>query len=350
MVVPWKNAATLIVVARNQLNRNINKALLIPQYNFDYSVMLLKRNSKSKFFAKAFVFPGGATNSADFSPQWLEYFAQNGFSQNKLNLQFVQDKRPPLYENSPTACLPEIGYRITAIRETFEETGVLICKALDKENQDIGSKFDIGEWQKRVYNDPCEFLNLCRRYSLCPDVWSLYEWCNWLTPEGMGPKRFDTIFYLCVIDSIPPVLIDGQEITQVRWLDPVASVAEQVKGDIWLPPPQLYELSRMAHFIDCNNLQQFAAERQRRGVGQWLPILHATSSGQLSIYPGDDLYPTNDGLQIADAGEHSFENSGLNHNRMLYYTPTSCKISCNISDPFGHKQPLNLIDTIASKL
>jgi len=68
------------------------------------------------------------------------------------------------------------------------------------------------------------------------------------------------------------------------------------------------------------------------------------------LMTGDDLYPTNDGLQIADAGEHSFENSGLNHNRMLYYTPTSCKISCNISDPFGHKQPLNLIDTIASKL
>ena len=77
---------------------------------------------------------------------------------------------------------------------------------------------DIEEWQKRVYGDPGQFLELCRRYSLCPDVWSLYEWCNWLTPDGMGPKRFDTIFYLCLLDHVPTVHIDGQEITQVRVL------------------------------------------------------------------------------------------------------------------------------------
>jgi len=349
MVIPWKNAATLILVARNQLTRNFNKApSWFPQYQYDYSVMLLKRNSKSKFFAKAFVFPGGATDLADFSPLWLEQFAQSGVSPSTLNSQFVQDNRPLLYENHPTDCLPEIGYRITAIRETFEETGVLICKELDKGNQ--GLKLNIEEWQKRVYNDPGEFLEMCRRYSLCPDIWSLYEWCNWLTPEGMGPKRFDTIFYLCIVDNIPPVLIDGQEITQVRWLDPVASIVDQVKGDIWLPPPQLYELSRMANFVECDHLQQFAAERQRRGVERWLPILVPTSSGQLSLYPGDDLYPKDDARQITDPEEISFENSGMNTNRMLYYAPTSCKMSCNISDPFGHKEPLNLIDAITSKL
>lgn len=286
MVAQWKNAATVIVVARNQLTSGLNKTpSRFPQHQYDYNVMLLKRNSKSKFFDKAFVFPGGATTSPDFSPLWLEHFAQNGFSHNKLSLEFVHDKRPPLYENMPNECLPEIGYRITAIRETFEETGVLICKALDKENQ--GLQLDIREWQKRVYNDPSEFLRMCRQHSLCPDVWSLYDWCNWLTPEHMGPKRFDTIFYMCILNDMPSVLIDEQEITEVRWMDPVASIVEQVRGDIWLPPPQLYELSRMANFVECDHLQRFAAQRQRRGVERWLPIIRPTSSGRLSIYPGD---------------------------------------------------------------
>ena len=57
---------------------------------------------------------------------------------------------------------------------------------------------------------------MCRQHSLCPDVWSLYDWCNWLTPEHMGPKRFDTIFYMCILNDMPSVLIDEQEITEVR--------------------------------------------------------------------------------------------------------------------------------------
>ena len=72
-------------------------------------------------------------------------------------------------------------------------------------------------------------------------------------------------------------------------MDPVASIVEQVRGDIWLPPPQLYELSRMANFVECDHLQRFAAQRQRRGVERWLPIIRPTSSGRLSIYPGTNV-------------------------------------------------------------
>jgi len=351
MSMPWKNAATLMVAARNRLiSSNKPHQSLFPRYRYDYDFMMLKRNSKSNFFAKAFVFPGGATDSADFSPLWLEHFALNGFSHNKLNVQFVNDKRPPIYEELSRDFLPEIGYRITAIRETFEETGVLICKALDGGTQGSSADhIDIEEWQKRVYGDPGQFLELCRRYSLCPDVWSLYEWCNWLTPDGMGPKRFDTIFYLCLLDHVPTVHIDGQEITQVRWMDPVESIMEQVKGDIWLPPPQFYELSRMAHFVDYDHLREFAAGRQQRGVERWLPIFLPTRSGRMTVYPGDDLY-SSEGVEKLDGEAISFENSGVNHNRMEFSDPTRCRMSCNITDPFGHQQPVNLIDAIVSKL
>ena len=209
-----------IVLARNHAGKS--GQAIFGQYRFDYKCMLLKRSSTSKFFAKAFVFPGGATEPADFSSRWLDYFARNGFDRQKLTSQFVipqQANKIPLYADAsiPPGSLPEVGYRISAIRETFEETGVLVCKTADSSADDSTSRIsDIEHWQKRVYSNPNEFLSLCEEHRILPDVWSLYEWSNWLTPEHMGPKRYDTIFYICMMDSPPKVRIDGKEITEVR--------------------------------------------------------------------------------------------------------------------------------------
>ncbi len=182
--------------------------------------MLLKRSSQSKFFANAFVFPGGAIEVADFSPSWLEHFNENGFNREKLTSEFVVSKhdKVPLYGNAPHPdCIPEVGYRISAIRETFEETGVLFCKPIQshKQSNNVLKSDDLIEWQKRVHHNPEEFLLLCKKYFLLPDLWSLYEWSNWLTPVNMGPKRYDTIFYICVVDDLPDVRIDGSEIIEL---------------------------------------------------------------------------------------------------------------------------------------
>ncbi len=185
--------------------------------------MLLKRSSTSKFFAKAFVFPGGATEAADFSPNWLKHFTESGFDREQLASEFIVSlhHRIPLYANASTFpdCIPEISFRISAIRETFEETGVLFCKPIESDRNNASEFFtidDLQEWQERVHGNPEQFLHLCQQYKLYPDIWSLYEWSNWLTPANMGPKRYDTIFYLAVVDNQPKVRIDGTEITQIQ--------------------------------------------------------------------------------------------------------------------------------------
>lgn len=184
--------------------------------------MLLKRAATSKFFAKAYVFPGGATEPSDFSSRWMDHFARHGFERQQLASQLVipQSAKLPLYSDTslPAGSLPEVGYRISAIRETFEETGVLVCKSADPSDiaDPIAKISDVKKWQKRVHSNPDEFLLLCQEHRLLPDVWSLYEWSNWLTPEHMGPKRYDTIFYVCLLDRLPEVRIDGKEITEVR--------------------------------------------------------------------------------------------------------------------------------------
>jgi len=315
--------------------------------------MLLKRSAKSKFFAKAFVFPGGATEPADFAVSWLDHFNQNGFSREQLLSQFVvTDKaKIPLYEdalNSSNNCIPEVGYRISAIRETFEETGVLFCKKLSS----VARINNLREWQERVHADPTEFLRMCQQNELCPDIWSLYEWSDWLTPAHMGPKRYDTIFYICVLDETPEVSIDGQEITEIRWSDPVNAISEHVQGNIWLAPPQIYELSRMAHFENAKDLKEFASTRQRSGITRWLPVGKKTSNGLMTVLPGDVLYPSTDTQPsaIESENDHSFDDSSADKNRIEFSSPTVCRLICNIKDPHGHKHPMDLINLITQEM
>ena len=55
-------------------------------------------------------------------------------------------------------------------------------------------------------------ISLYRSLQCVPDVWSLDEWSNWLTPVHL-PRRYDTMFYTCFLDKEPPVLVDEKEMT-----------------------------------------------------------------------------------------------------------------------------------------
>ena len=63
-----------------------------------------------------------------------------------------------------------------------------------------------------IYN---QSLYLNRELECVPDVWSLTEWCNWLTPISL-PRRFDTLFYTCFLDEEPTVLLDDKEMSQAK--------------------------------------------------------------------------------------------------------------------------------------
>ena len=214
----WKNASTLIVAARNRLADRSDHRFSFGRFTFDYSVMMLKRSARSSFFAKAYVFPGGAVEAADFDGTWLLLLAQHGLSRQRLMSQFMRANRPrpPIYSTvCGTEPEAEIGFRIAAIRETFEETGVLFCRGQATEEPAWSGDDDIRHWQERIHDDPRQFQELCRQKNVYPDVSSLYEWSNWLTPTGMGGKRYDTIFYIRVLDTVPDTRIDCGEITDL---------------------------------------------------------------------------------------------------------------------------------------
>lgn len=169
---------------------------------------MVKRSQLSSFMANAYVFPGGLAEKTDFAADWLSVFSKCGVSEAQLRAEFVDsiDKpRPPMIEkpitlthNESSAKLgdfipADIGFRINAIRETFEETGVLL---VTRGAPIPGSKMcafeeniDQNVWRQKLRSEPRALLDLCLENKVCPNIWALHEWADWLTPVSVGHRR-----------------------------------------------------------------------------------------------------------------------------------------------------------------
>ncbi|XP_022821276.1 nucleoside diphosphate-linked moiety X motif 19-like, partial [Spodoptera litura] len=240
----------------------------------------------------AVVFPGGVTESADGSNRWWDLFRSFGYSTQD----FEVFHRPntitsEIFKNNPIQ--RHLQLRITAIRETFEELGLLICSRGRKECRDGNlwantiEGVDLKHWQNRVSKNPEDLITLCEEYQCYPDIWSLYYWSNWLSPITL-PKRFDTAFFIAAIKDKPDYLRSSSEVVKVEWLPP----GEVLNSDRKLQPPQIYEFLRLSHVKDIEELITFASERSGHGTNLSYPFVVKAKDGALFTLPGDDLYPS----------------------------------------------------------
>ena len=119
------------------------------------------------------VFPGGVLDEADCSTEWLDLFPKE--TQHSMEDTLVKKspaERLPLYSGVPgDSIIGELAFRICAIRETFEETGILLARPIDLTSQLLlGTRVpyyqllkNIGEeWRKRVCDDANNFVQLFR--------------------------------------------------------------------------------------------------------------------------------------------------------------------------------------------
>lgn len=123
----WRESASLIVAAKTAAGN--------PR-GCNYKIICLKRSSKSGFMPNNYVFPGGNLSKSDSDPKWMELFQKAGYGQNELINLKPTDNVPLIFNNHVSSGLPKyISLRICAIREAFEECGILICKGSGDEGK-----------------------------------------------------------------------------------------------------------------------------------------------------------------------------------------------------------------------
>ncbi|KAK7482260.1 hypothetical protein BaRGS_00026503 [Batillaria attramentaria] len=375
----WREASTLILVTARRPGTTVKpnfvsasdsgcRASAVKGANFE--VLLLKRSSKSKFMPNLYVFPGGVASDIDFSSEWIAVFDLLGKDQRQQVFDFVQrgGQGAPMFSrprDKQFSHIPsEVAFRITAIRETFEESGVLLVRRAKKGDNFWPHLWDgpnladycqldetvINEWRERVDRDPADFLRMCQELQLVPDVWSLYEWSNWLTPL-MTKHRFDTAFFICCVDGKPHVAEDEGETVHSQWSSPYDVLA--LCNEAQIAVPQQYELSRLLHFDTAPELTHFAWQRAQHRVERWLAVRVACADAVLSVLPGDSLYPERinpEGPPPDITYEETVASLMVSHpntNRSQFFMDRRradggllAQVVCNIRQPGGHVSPV----------
>ncbi|KAL1411986.1 hypothetical protein Q8F55_002981 [Vanrija albida] len=208
-------------------------------------LLLLQRVRTSSSFASAHVFPGG-------------------------NLSEFHEGVPAV--GTPGRHVDGEAYRLGAIRETFEESGILLAHGKGGAK---GQLLSITEAQRDegrglVHGDKKRFTDWLDTVGGVADVDGLIPFTRWITPVQV-PKRFTTqmyVYFLPLSTSVAskeivhtPTHDGGQEHTEAIFADAGTWIAAAQKGEVILFPPQLYLLQLLSDHLGPNHGSDYAAQR-----------------------------------------------------------------------------------------
>lgn len=71
-----------------------------------------------------------------------------------------------------------------------------------------------------------------------------------------------------------------------QWSSPLEATESFISKEIWMAPPQFYEIRRLENFASLSDLHKFCLDHVLEGVERWMPILLLTADGQISLLPG----------------------------------------------------------------
>ena len=190
----------------------------------EIEVFMMVRHYEIDFNSGALVFPGGSVDKGD-----QEIIA-----------------RSELYSGGEGLDQAGLSFRIAAIRETFEESGILLTRPRGSNDLvDAGRASEIEAGHRAAL---CEgkitFQQVLADGGMVLALDLLVPYAHWITPEGM-PKRFDTWFFLAAAPPEQAGAHDGKESTDSIWLSPREALAGGDSGRFKLPFPTTRNLIRL---------------------------------------------------------------------------------------------------------
>lgn len=205
-------------------------------------VFMVVRHQQIDFASGALVFPGGKLAAGDAAP------ALRG-----------------LCDGAGALSDEQLALRVGAIRETFEECGVLLARERGA-TQLLGAAraAELGErYRKALDRGELGMADLLQRENLRLACDELALFAHWITPSFM-PKRFDTWFYLAAAPQQQTALHDGREMVDSVWLRPAQALAEAEAGRRTLVPVTRLNVAKLGR--SATVAAAFAAARAGRIV------------------------------------------------------------------------------------
>ncbi len=138
-----------------------------------------------------------------------------------------------------------LGFFVTAIREAFEEAGILLAHG--HSSIDERQMMRLGGYRAEVHANPSIFVSRLRDEGLKLAMDRLFYFAHWITPEAL-PIRFDARFFVAAVPSGQPASHDEEETVEARWVSPRDALEEDRRGMLKLAPPTFDSLAELAKF------------------------------------------------------------------------------------------------------
>ncbi len=225
-------------------------------------LFMVRRHHQIDFASGALVFPGGKTDPQD------------------------EDRRLHLLCDGPEDDL--CVYRIAAIREAFEECGVLLARTADDQALVSGDHVaELDAWRNRIHKGEASLHDLLTGEHLRLACDLLIEFAHWVTPPLM-PKRFDTWFFLVPAPRDQLLIHDGHESVDSVWIRPDDAIRAAKDGTHTIIFPTLCNIEKLA----VSNSVDDALDRARHSpVVEVLPRSEKREDGTYLVIPEEAGYP-----------------------------------------------------------
>jgi 8-oxo-dGTP pyrophosphatase MutT (NUDIX family) len=190
----------------------------------EIEVFMMVRHYEIDFNSGALVFPGGSIDKGD-----KDIIAS-----------------PELYSGGEGLEAGALSFRIAAIRETFEESGILLARPRGSTalvDAKRASEIEAAD-RAALCEGKTTFLKVLTDNGILLALDELVPYAHWITPEGM-PKRFDTWFFLAAAPPEQAGAHDGRESTDSIWVSPREALAGGESGRFKLPFPTTRNLIRL---------------------------------------------------------------------------------------------------------
>lgn len=214
-------------------------------------VLMVQRPQTARFMGSAWVYPGGAVDESDSGPEAAAA---------------VQTTDEEL-----------AAWRTAGLRELVEETGIW----LTVDGAQVTDKRPDG-------------VNVFAAAPAVLDGDALHYFANWITPAPL-PIRFDTKFFIAEVPRRIEALVDGKEIVDAAWIDPVDALERAEAGDWLIGFPTRNTLQYLSGHDSVASLIERVA-----GAGAVEPIQPRLAVGENTV---QILLPTDPGFDEAGAGD-----------------------------------------------
>lgn len=234
-------------------------------------VFMVQRHHRVDFATGAMVFPGGKVEAGDQE-------------------QHVHRRCVGVDGLAPDA----VTVRVAAIRETFEESGVLLAypngtrELVDRDRlRGIDARF-----REKLHEGHLNMGDLLEAEDLELACHHLVPFAHWVTPLFM-PKRFDTYFYLVEAPEDQLALHDGRETVDSLWTTVETAVADQREGRRTIIFPTLAQIQRLGR---SSTVAEAVAAARNTPVVTVLPQIKKAADGTPTL-----VLPPDAGYDIVEA-------------------------------------------------